>query len=121
MKDYEIKIGAYTIPIRHRSKTAMRDAYDGDDETVFGSYHGGEVAPFISLWKKLYGVRYNGVLIHEVIEGINQLYAVGLKHRQIDVLGEVLGQVLHDSPKLKLLTNPGDLNEKNKTCEEVLQ
>jgi len=103
MKDYEIKVGALNIPIVHKPLDDIQDVFDESDSVVLGCYMGTLPHPEIWLWRKLRGIRYKEILMHELTEAFNSQYELELSHIQIGVLGTVSAQVLSDNPKLKML------------------
>jgi len=110
MKDFEIKLGAYNLPVTHHDQKDLEDVFDDDEHVVFGCYMGARAKPEIRMWKELTGVRYNGVFNHELLEAINTQYGLGLQHSQIELIGEALTQVYTDSNgKLSFLTKSNKL------------
>lgn len=79
-----IRIGGITIPI-HRDDTM--DVM-GEDVMTFGYYDvvGGDITIDDQLSDE---IAYS-IYIHEVIEAINDLYSIGLKHKQIEALERAL-------------------------------
>jgi uncharacterized protein YpuA (DUF1002 family) len=83
-----IKIGAHWIEVRMVS--------DGKNTEGSASYHN---------WYQLITIRKDGTseskqaecLLHEIIEAVNSLYQLNLKHFQINTLSEVLLQCIRDS------------------------
>ena len=69
-----------------------------DDAECFGDYDHKNGA--IRIQSGLAEDMEKSVLLHEVVEGINSIYAIGLKHRQLHILAVVLHQVFTDNPGL---------------------
>lgn len=83
----EVKVGPYSIKV------------EVVDNLVIDREHGGEYSPRelkISLDSSL-RKRYGEILIHEIIEAINDIYNLSIKHEDMMVLGVTLYQVLKEN------------------------
>ena len=83
----EIKVGPYSIKV------------EIVDSLVVDREHGGEYSPRelkINLDSSL-RKRHGEILIHEIIEAINDIYNLKINHDDIMVLGVVLYQVLKEN------------------------
>ena len=83
----EVKVGPYSIKV------------EVVDNLVIDREHGGEYFPRelkISLDSSL-RKRHGEILIHEIIEAINDIYNLKINHDDMMVLGVVLYQVLREN------------------------
>ncbi len=84
----EIRIGNYTIPIGFEDKETMTTLL-GQFVPIYEKH-----SPRIRIRKGM-GIQAEfETFIHEVIEGVESIYDIGLNHSQIQILGVALAQAL---------------------------
>ena len=110
MKRHKLKIGAHQISVAIMSTDQMNKVYEDrtgqappEDETLKGLF----VSPsMITIHKDAKSVEALSIYLHEITEGMEYFYELGLEHQTITIIGEVLTQILVDNKQqiIKILS-----------------
>ena len=97
-----IKIGAHKVPVQ-KFQEKQEDPEAGTVRLgQFSSATGGHN---IEIWDELQGSIRGEVFLHEIVEGINDIYGLHLDHRVLTTLSAALYQVLSEN-KLRFYKFP---------------
>lgn len=96
----QIKIGPFKVPVTFVESPTL------NDRPIFGYYT--DDPHSIGLDKDLQErpEQLASVLLHEVLEAVNVIHGVRLKHRQIEQLTTGLSEVLLENPQVRQLFAP---------------
>lgn len=103
MKDFTLKIGAHKIRVKHVSYNDVQKLFEvyGDtssNSAAIGAYHGNKNQILID--KSQSGTNYVSILIHEIMECVNDKYGIELNHVPMTTVGEALTQIMLDNKKV---------------------
>jgi len=90
-----VRIGPYKVPIKFVAKVQV------DGEPAFGSYCDDPHTIEIERSLKERPEQLCNIVLHECLEAIDAIYAVGLQHSQIEVLSTALTETLRGSKYLR--------------------
>lgn len=95
IKPRKLKIGGHIFTIKYVDK------FEASLEEDLGSCDRDSSTLVINTNSRISESQRESTLIHEILEAINDIYDVGLEHRQIQLLESTLYQIFVDNNLLK--------------------
>ena len=98
----KIKIGPYKVPVIFVESPTL------NDRPIFGYYTDDPHSIGISKDLQERPDQLAAVMLHEILEAVNVIHGVRLKHRQIEQLTTGLTEVLWENPQVRRLFAPNE-------------